>query len=130
NIFKKLILVYSTRRLRLTTVPFNHGISAFPELDNLTNGVAGTVYEDPRYKLSLEFPSGCPYNAPTIKFLTPWYHPNDKWSALYDVWTILLSIQSLLGEPNMESPLNRACRAVEEPSSLEKNTSMNPTKNI
>ncbi|XP_041500346.1 ubiquitin-conjugating enzyme E2 C-like isoform X3 [Microtus oregoni] len=78
-----------------------------------------SVYEDLRYKLSLEFPSGYPYNAPTVKFLTPCYHPNvdtqgntcldilkDKWSALYDVRTILLSIQSLLGEPNIDSPLN------------------------
>uniref|UniRef100_A0A674IS88 Ubiquitin conjugating enzyme E2 C n=1 Tax=Terrapene triunguis TaxID=2587831 RepID=A0A674IS88_9SAUR len=77
------------------------------------------VYEALRYKLSLEFPDGYPYNAPTVKFLTPCYHPNvdtqgnicldilkDKWSALYDVRTILLSIQSLLGEPNVESPLN------------------------
>ncbi len=30
----------------------------------------------------------------------------DKWSALYDVRTILLSIQSLLGDPNNDSPLN------------------------
>ncbi|XP_032989012.1 ubiquitin-conjugating enzyme E2 C-like isoform X4 [Rhinolophus ferrumequinum] len=30
----------------------------------------------------------------------------DKWSALYDVRTILLSIQSLLGKPNIDSPLN------------------------
>ncbi|XP_031230853.1 ubiquitin-conjugating enzyme E2 C-like isoform X2 [Mastomys coucha] len=30
----------------------------------------------------------------------------DKWSVLYDVRTILLSIQSLLGEPNIDSPLN------------------------
>ncbi|XP_028637951.1 ubiquitin-conjugating enzyme E2 C-like isoform X2 [Grammomys surdaster] len=80
---------------------------------------AGTVYEDLRYKLSLEFPSGYPYNAPTVKFLTPCYHPNvdtqgnicldilkEKWSALYDIRTILLSIQSLLGEPNIDSPLN------------------------
>ncbi|XP_022348067.1 ubiquitin-conjugating enzyme E2 C-like isoform X3 [Enhydra lutris kenyoni] len=78
-----------------------------------------SVYEDLRYKLSLEFPSGYPYNAPTVKFLTPCYHPNvdtqgnicldilkDKRSALYDVRTILLSIQSLLGEPNIDSPLN------------------------
>ncbi|XP_035580555.1 ubiquitin-conjugating enzyme E2 C-like isoform X3 [Zalophus californianus] len=78
-----------------------------------------SVYEDLRYKLSLEFPSGYPYNAPTVKFLTPCYHPNvdtqgnicldilkDKWSALYGVRTILLSIQSLLGEPNIDSPLN------------------------
>ncbi|XP_006865444.1 PREDICTED: ubiquitin-conjugating enzyme E2 C-like isoform X1 [Chrysochloris asiatica] len=100
-------------------------ISAFPESDKLFQwvgtilGAAGTVYEDLRYKLSLKFPSGYPYNAPTVKFLTPCYHPNvdtqdnicldilkDKWSALYDVRTILLSIQSLLGEPNIDSPLN------------------------
>ncbi|XP_012665085.1 ubiquitin-conjugating enzyme E2 C-like isoform X4 [Otolemur garnettii] len=30
----------------------------------------------------------------------------DKWTAVYDVRTILLSIQSLLGEPNVDSPLN------------------------
>lgn len=30
----------------------------------------------------------------------------EKWSALYDVRTILLSIQSLLAEPNNDSPLN------------------------
>lgn len=67
------------------------------------------AYEELRYKLSLEFPSGYPYTAPTVRFLTPCYHPNvdthgnicldilkEKWSALYDVRTILLSIQSLL----------------------------------
>uniref|UniRef100_A0A8C3DHB1 Ubiquitin conjugating enzyme E2 C n=2 Tax=Passeriformes TaxID=9126 RepID=A0A8C3DHB1_CORMO len=76
-------------------------------------------YEELRYKLSLEFPSGYPYTAPTVRFLTPCYHPNvdtqgnicldilkEKWSALYDVRTILLSVQSLLAEPNIESPLN------------------------
>ncbi|XP_043840906.1 ubiquitin-conjugating enzyme E2 C-like isoform X2 [Dromiciops gliroides] len=79
------------------------GIFAFPESDNLfkwvgtIHGAAGTVYEDLRYKLSLEFPSGYPYNAPTVKFVTP---------SLYDVRTILLSIQNLLGESNIDSPLN------------------------
>ncbi|ETE58530.1 Ubiquitin-conjugating enzyme E2 C, partial [Ophiophagus hannah] len=84
------------------------------------------VYEDLRYKLSLEFPSGYPYNAPTIKFLTPCYHPNvdlqgnicldilkDKWSALYDVRTILLSIQSLLGGEEEERRGTAAPRGVE-----------------
>jgi len=68
------------------------------------------VYDGLSYKLVLEFPSGYPYKAPTVKFETPCYHPNvdgsgnicldilkEKWSALYDVRTILLSIQSLLG---------------------------------
>ncbi|XP_063281558.1 ubiquitin-conjugating enzyme E2 C [Pelobates fuscus] len=101
------------------------GISAFPESDNLfkwigtIDGAVDTVYESLRYKLSLEFPSGYPYNAPTVKFVTPCFHPNvdthgnicldilkEKWSALYDVRTILLSIQSLLAEPNNDSPLN------------------------
>lgn len=101
------------------------GISAFPESDNLfkwigtIDGAQGTVYEGLRYKLSLEFPSGYPYNAPRVKFITACFHPNvdengiicldilkDKWSALYDVRSILLSIQSLLGEPNNDSPMN------------------------
>lgn len=68
------------------------------------------VYEGLRYRLSLEFPAGYPYQAPRVKFVTPCFHPNvdeqgficldilkDKWSALYDVRSILLSIQSLLG---------------------------------
>lgn len=103
------------------------GISAFPESDNLfkwvgtIDGAQGTVYAGLRYRLSLEFPSGYPYQAPQVKFVTPCFHPNvddkgficldilkDKWSALYDVRSILLSIQSLLGEPNNDSPLNAA----------------------
>ncbi|KAF7338614.1 Ubiquitin-conjugating enzyme E2 [Mycena venus] len=36
----------------------------------------------------------------------------DKWSAVYSVQTILLSLQSLLGEPNNASPLNTDAAAV------------------
>ncbi|XP_004414612.1 PREDICTED: ubiquitin-conjugating enzyme E2 C-like isoform X3 [Odobenus rosmarus divergens] len=93
-----------------------------------------SVYEDLRYKLSLEFPRGYPYNTPMVKFLTLCYHPNvdtqgnncldilkDKWSALYDVRTILLSIQSLLGEPNIDSPLNtHAAELWKNPTSFKK----------
>jgi len=101
------------------------GISAFPDGDKLfewiatVNGPADSVYEGLKYKLRLEFPAAYPYTAPTVKFVTPCFHPNvdqhgnicldilkEKWSALYEVRTILLSIQSLLGEPNNDSPLN------------------------
>eukprot|EP00158_Paraphelidium_tribonemae_P000926 Partr_v1_DN23699_c0_g1_i1_m18823 putative ubiquitin-conjugating enzyme len=101
------------------------GISAFPESDNLQSwvgtitGPVETVYDGLTYKLSLDFPDNYPYSAPTVKFTTPCYHPNvdqsgnicldilkENWSAVYNVSTILLSIQSLLGEPNNESPLN------------------------
>jgi len=82
-------------------------------------GGKGTAYEGLKFKLSLTFPSRYPYTPPIVKFVTHCYHPNvdnhgnicldilkEKWSALYDVRTILLSIQSLLAEPNNESPLN------------------------
>lgn len=100
-------------------------VSAFPDGENLfkwvgtISGPKDSVYESLKYKLSLQFPNSYPYTAPAVKFLTPCFHPNvdtggnicldilkDKWSALYDVRTILLSIQALLGEPNIDSPLN------------------------
>jgi len=71
------------------------------------------------FKLSFCFPSNYPYSPPTVLFTTPMFHPNvdmagricldilkDKWSAVYNVQSILLSLQSLLGEPNNKSPLN------------------------
>lgn len=101
------------------------GVSAFPTDENIfswigtINGAHGTVYEGLTYKLKLDFPSNYPYNAPTVYFTTPCFHPNvdehgnicldilrDKWTALYDVRTLLLSLQSLLSEPNINSPLN------------------------
>ena len=65
------------------------------------------------YRLVLDFPNGYPITAPRIKFETACFHPNvdengnicldilrEKWSATYDVMSILLSIQSLLGGMN------------------------------
>eukprot|EP00250_Pteridium_aquilinum_P008957 c18339_g1_i1 orf=322-879(-) len=107
------------------------GVSAFPEGDNIFSwvgtikGSAGTVYDGLSYKLSLRFPPEYPFKSPTVKFDTPCFHPNvdqygnicldilqDKWSSAYDVRTILLSIQSLLGEPNNDSPLNSYAAAL------------------
>ncbi|PRT55074.1 Ubiquitin-conjugating enzyme E2 [Wickerhamiella sorbophila] len=102
------------------------GVSAFPESDaNLLvwagtiEGPKDTYYEGLTFKISLEFPQNYPYFAPKIKFVSPMWHPNvdmagnicldilkEKWSAIYNVQTILLSLQSLLGEPNNSSPLN------------------------
>jgi len=101
------------------------GVTAFPDGDNIfqwtgtITGGGGTVYEGLTFKLSLKFPTSYPYEAPQVTFITPCFHPNvdqfgnicldilkDKWSAVYNVRTILLSIQSLLGDPNLDSPLN------------------------
>lgn len=81
-----------------------------PPIVSLTRRSLPQVYDGLRYRLSLDFPAGYPYQAPRVKFVTPCFHPNvdeqgficldilkDKWSALFDVRSILLSIQSLLG---------------------------------
>jgi ubiquitin-conjugating enzyme E2 C len=96
------------------------GVSAFPSADgNLLSwratieGPDDTPYAGLTFKLSFEFPSNYPYAPPTVLFRTPIYHPNvdfsgricldilkDKWTAAYNTQTVLLSLQSLLGEPN------------------------------
>ncbi|RXK37544.1 hypothetical protein M231_05169 [Tremella mesenterica] len=112
--------------MTLMTSPTS-GISAFPESENnlfkwlgTLTGPEGTVYAGLTFRLSLSFPSEYPYKPPVIRFETPCYHPNvalktgdicldilqDKWSAVYSVHTILVSLQSLLGDPNNSSPLN------------------------
>ncbi|KAK3393644.1 ubiquitin-conjugating enzyme/RWD-like protein [Podospora didyma] len=114
-----------TELMHLMTSPAP-GISAFPSADgNLLKwratieGPDDTPYAGLTFKLSFEFPSNYPYAPPTVLFLTPIYHPNvdfsgricldilkDKWTAAYNIQTVLLSLQSLLGEPNNASPLN------------------------
>ncbi|KAF5803491.1 putative ubiquitin-conjugating enzyme E2, ubiquitin-conjugating enzyme/RWD [Helianthus annuus] len=106
-------------------------VSAFPEEDNIffwkgtISGSKDTVFEGTEYKLSLSFPNDYPFKPPKVKFETACFHPNvdvfgnicldilqDKWSAAYDVRSILISIQSLLGEPNTSSPLNTQAAAL------------------
>ncbi|KAF5803490.1 putative ubiquitin-conjugating enzyme E2, ubiquitin-conjugating enzyme/RWD [Helianthus annuus] len=107
------------------------GISAFPVEDNIFSwrgticGSKDTVFEGTEYKLSLSFPNDYPFKPPKVKFETGCFHPNvdvfgnicldilqDKWSSAYDVRSILISIQSLLGEPNTGSPLNTQAAAL------------------
>ncbi|KAJ7236713.1 ubiquitin-conjugating enzyme/RWD-like protein [Mycena haematopus] len=104
------------------------GISAFPKSDgNLfewvgtIEGPAETIYAGLSFRISISFPANYPYVAPAIKFDTPCFHPNvditsgaicldilqDKWSAVYSVQTILLSLQT-----NNASPLNTDAAAV------------------
>ncbi|KAL6202674.1 hypothetical protein ACLB2K_026379 [Fragaria x ananassa] len=101
------------------------GISAFPEEDNIfcwkgtINGSKDTVFEGTQYRLLLSFPNDYPFKPPRSSLRLSAFIPmlnvrghicldilQDKWSSAYDVRTILLSIQSLLGEPNTSSPLN------------------------
>ena len=98
--------------------------SAGPSGDDIYNwdatlmGPAGSVYEGGVFQLSIIFPSNYPFKAPKIKFITRIYHPNinsaggicldvlkDQWSPALTISKILLSICSLLDDPNPDDPL-------------------------
>ena len=80
---------------------------------------ADTPFEDGTFKLLLTFDESYPNKPPTVKFLSRMFHPNvyangelcldilqNRWSPTYDVAAILTSIQSLLHDPNPNSPAN------------------------
>eukprot|EP00300_Choanocystis_sp_HF-7_P036566 c5242_g1_i1.p1 GENE.c5242_g1_i1~~c5242_g1_i1.p1 ORF type:complete len:161 (+),score=25.98 c5242_g1_i1:30-485(+) len=82
-------------------------------------GPEGTVWEGGTFKLSLSFTEEYPSKPPKVNFITKMFHPNiyndgsicldilqNQWSAIYDVSAILTSIQSLLCDPNPNSPAN------------------------
>uniref|UniRef100_A0A8C2IFL2 Ubiquitin-conjugating enzyme E2B (RAD6 homolog) n=1 Tax=Cyprinus carpio TaxID=7962 RepID=A0A8C2IFL2_CYPCA len=69
--------------------------------------------------LVIEFSEEYPNKPPTVRFISKMFHPNvyadgsicldilqNRWSPTYDVSSILTSIQSLLDEPNPNSPAN------------------------
>lgn len=106
------------------------GISAAPSPDNIMLwhavifGPEDTPWEGGTFKLTIEFSEEFPNKAPQVRFVTRMYHPNSnpysvyndgticldilqsQWSPIYDVQAILTSIQSLLCDPNPNSPAN------------------------
>lgn len=71
------------------------------------------------FKLTLQFTEDYPNKPPTVRFVSRMFHPNiyadgsicldilqNQWSPIYDVAAILTSVQSLLCDPNPNSPAN------------------------
>ena len=83
-------------------------------------GPKGTPYEDLRFELGLDFSNSYPFEAPKVIFLSSCYHPNiylkngevcvdilkEAWSPSLSIESLLVSLQSLLAQPNLDSPLN------------------------
>ncbi len=109
---------------RLQTDP-PQGVTGAPSDDDIMLwsavifGPDETPWEGGTFKLELQFSEDYPNKPPTVKFLTKLFHPNvyangaicldilqNQWSPIYDIAAILTSIQSLLTDPNPNSPAN------------------------
>lgn len=100
------------------------GCSAGPIKDDMFNwegvifGPNDSPFAGGVYKLSIRFPTDYPFKQPHIQFLTKIYHPNinsaggicldilkTQWSPALTISKVLLSILSLLTDPNPNDPL-------------------------
>lgn len=96
------------------------------------SGPEGTPYEDGIYPATLTFPKDYPLSPPVMKFQCTLFHPNvypdgtvcisilhapgedpnhyesanERWSPVQSIEKILLSVMSMLAEPNDESGAN------------------------
>jgi len=95
------------------------------------NGPGGTPYEGGFFKAKLEFSDDFPMKPPKMRFISKMWHPNihhngavcisilhegedttgyeqpgERWSPVQTVETILISVISMLADPNDQSPAN------------------------
>ena len=101
------------------------GVSGVPSDNDIMKwnavifGPSDTPFDEGTFNLTLEFSEDYPNKSPVVKFQSKMFHPNiysdgsicldilqSRWSPTYDVSAILTSIQSLLSDPNPNSPAN------------------------
>ena len=104
----------------------------FFEWEAAITGPQGTYFEDGVFTAQLTFPQDYPLNPPKMKFKSELFHPNiypdgtvcisilhppgndphgyessnERWTPVQSIEKILLSVMSMLTEPNTESPAN------------------------
>mmetsp|Transcript_43384 Transcript_43384/g.90869 ORF Transcript_43384/g.90869 Transcript_43384/m.90869 type:complete len:150 (-) Transcript_43384:261-710(-) len=107
----------------LQTEPVPQG-EAGPKSDNLyewegiIRGPEGTAYEGGTFRFEMRFPAEYPFKPPKVNFLTKVLHPNiteegkvcldivsDSWNPAVSIRQIILSLHTLLTDPNPSNPL-------------------------
>lgn len=104
--------------------------SAYRTWDIFIIGAENTLYENTALLAEMTFPTTYPINPPKMRFISKMFHPNiyedgrvcisilqnreddimgygsvdEKWSPVHGIRTIVLSVISMLHDPNIESP--------------------------
>jgi ubiquitin-conjugating enzyme E2 D/E len=112
------------KELRIIQDEANENVSAGPSGDNMFEwdamiiGPTKTPYEGGMFRLKIYFPADYPFKSPKVIFTTKIYHPNinsggiicldilkTQWSPALTISKVLLSVCSLLNDPNPNDPL-------------------------
>ena len=124
SVAKKRLLT-DFKRINQSQDNEDEGVLATPHEDNIMIwdcvifGPENSVWENGVFKLEMTFTEEYPNKPPHVLCKTKVFHPNfyangeicidilkDQWSPIYDIKSILTSIQSLLTDPNPASPAN------------------------
>ncbi|KAJ3413169.1 Ubiquitin-conjugating enzyme E2 T [Chytridiales sp. JEL 0842] len=132
------------RELQMLSTDPPFGCTAWPNEENMLilhaeiEGPPNTPYSQGTFQLSLQLPPTYPLHPPLARFQTRIYHPNIDsqgricssilklppsgcWTPAMNLKTVLASLRVLMGEPNVDDPLEfeiaeewKGCKAVFE----------------